>query len=141
MPPIHVVLYKDDDGNLNQRRNPTLSYGSLNMEDRKLRSDAFELIYKRYIKDDPARVASFQEELIKAEIASEIYKLRDQEDMTREQLANLIGTTASVIEDIEEADYDGDFLSMASRIAPALHRRVEVRLVPVEATGSTGIAL
>jgi ribosome-binding protein aMBF1 (putative translation factor) len=105
------------------------------MEKKNLTSDAFELIYKRYIKDDPARVASFQEELTKAEIAREIYDLRDQAGLTHEQLADLIGTTASVIEDIEEADYDGDFLSMASRIAAALHRRVEVRFVPMGAEG------
>jgi len=59
--------------------------------------------------------------------------------LTHEQPATLIDTTASVIEDIEEADYDGDYLAMASRIAAALHRRVEVRLVPMEAEESTGI--
>ncbi|MGO9566780.1 MAG: helix-turn-helix transcriptional regulator [Desulfomonilaceae bacterium] len=111
------------------------------MEDKKLSSDAFELIYNRYIKDDPARVASFQEELTKAEIAREIYDLRGQAGMTQEQLAELVGTNASVISDIEEADYEGDFLSMASKIATDLHRRVEVRLVPVEAPESTGIAV
>jgi len=112
------------------------------MEDKKkVSSDAFELIYNRYIKDDPASVASFQEELTKAEIAREIYDLRDQAGLTQEQLADLIGTDASVIDDIEEADYEGDFLAMASKIATALHRRVEVRLVPVEAPKSTGIAV
>jgi hypothetical protein len=53
---------------------------------------------------------------------------------------NMVGTTASVIEDIEETDYEGDFLTMASRIAAVLHRKVEVRLVPMEATEPAGIA-
>ena len=70
------------------------------MEERKLSSDAFELIYRRYIKDDPARVASFQEELTKAEIAREIYDLRNEAGLTREQLGSLVGTTASVVEDV-----------------------------------------
>ena len=48
---------------MNQTRNLTRSDGSLDMEEKKLDSDAFELIYNRYIKDDPARVVSFQEEL------------------------------------------------------------------------------
>ena len=109
------------------------------MEEKKLNSDAFELIYNRYIKDDPARVVSFQEELTKAEIASVIYHLRDQAGLTQEKLAALVGTDASVIDDIEEADYEGDFLSMASRIANALNRRVEVRLVPVEGKESVGV--
>ncbi|MBI4964372.1 MAG: helix-turn-helix transcriptional regulator [Desulfomonile tiedjei] len=111
------------------------------MEEKKLSSDAFELIYRRYIKDDPARVASFQEELTKAEIAREIYDLRNQAALTREQLADLVGATASVIEDVEEADYEGDFLSMASRIAAVLHRKVEVRFVPVEGTEPTEIGV
>ena len=111
------------------------------MGDKKLSSDAFELIYHRYIKDDPARVASFQEELTKAEIAREIYDLRDQAGLTQAQLADLVGIDASIINDVEEADYEGDFLAMASKIAIALHRRVEVRLVPVESPEPTGIAL
>jgi len=52
-----------------------------------------------------------------------------------------MGTNASVIDDIEEADYEGNFLGMASKIASALHRRVEVRLVPVEAPEPTGVAV
>ncbi|MFH0825069.1 MAG: helix-turn-helix transcriptional regulator [Pseudomonadota bacterium] len=111
------------------------------MKEERFSSDAFGLIYRRYIKDDPARISSFQEELTKAELASEIYDLRDQAGLSREQLASLVGTTESVIEDIEEADYEGDFLAMASRIATALHRRVEVRLVPVQTPESTAIAL
>jgi ribosome-binding protein aMBF1 (putative translation factor) len=109
------------------------------MEDKRLGSDAFELIYRRYIKDDPARVSSFQEEMTKAEIAREIYDLRGQANLSRSRLADLVGTTESVIEDIEEADYEGDFLAMASKIATALHRRVEVRLVPVEGKDSVGV--
>jgi len=102
------------------------------MEEKKISTDAFELIYSRYIKDDPARVASFHEELTKSSIARDIYDLRCQAGLTHEQLADLIGVSASIIEDIEEADYEGDFLSMASKIATVLHRRVEVRFVPVD---------
>lgn len=109
------------------------------MEEKKLSSDAFGLIYNRYIKDDPARVASFQEELTKAEIARDIYDLRNNAGLTQEQLAEFVGVNYSVINDIEESDYEGDFLSMASRIATALRRRVEVRLVPVDTTEPTEI--
>ncbi len=104
----------------------------------KHRSDAFDWAYNKYIKGDPEREASFQEELVKAEIARQIYDLRDQAGMTQQQLADLVGIEASVIDDLEEADYDGDFFSMALRIAAALHRRVEVRFVPEETPESTG---
>ncbi len=76
----------------------------------------------------------FVEECIKADIGQAVYDLRNQAGLSTEQLADLIGTAVSVIEDIEEADYEGDSLSVASRIASALHRRVEVRLVPAERT-------
>jgi ribosome-binding protein aMBF1 (putative translation factor) len=102
------------------------------MEEKQVSSDAFGLIYSRYIKDDPERIASFREELAKAEIASEIYDLRHQAGLSRAQLADIVGVKETVIEDIEESDYEGDFLSMASRIATALHRKLEVHLVPVE---------
>ncbi len=41
----------------------------------------------------------------------------------------LVGTTASVICLLEDADYEGHSLSMLRRIAAALHRRVEIRFV------------
>ena len=101
------------------------------MEQDKFRSDAFECLFRRYIKEDPKRVASFQEELVKSEIAREIYDLRNNAGLTRDQMAALVDTTASVIEDIEEADFEGDFLLMASRIAAVMKRKIEVRFVPV----------
>jgi len=95
-------------------------------------SDAYQWGYNRYIKGDPEIENYFEELGVKADMARQLYNLRDQAGLTQEQLADLVGVEASVIDDIEETDYDGDFLAMASRIAPALHRRVEVRLVPVE---------
>jgi ribosome-binding protein aMBF1 (putative translation factor) len=105
--------------------------GAVKMEENN-RPDAFDWAYNRYIKGDPEREASFQEELVKAEIASQIYALRAQAGMTQQQLAELVGTEASVIDDIEAADSEGDFFSMALRIASVLHKKVEVRLVPEE---------
>lgn len=110
------------------------------MEEKKLSSDAYQWAYDRYIKGHPEMEKYFEELGAKADIARQIYNLRNHAGLTQEQLADLVGTDASVIDDIEEADYEGDFLGMASRIAKALHRRVEVRLVPVEAPGPTGIA-
>ncbi len=49
-----------------------------------------------------------------------------------ECLARLVGTTASVICRLEDADYEGHSLSMLRRIAAALHKRVEIRFVPVK---------
>ena len=47
--------------------------------------------------------------LLKARLR-EIYDLRNNAGLTLDQMATLADTTASVIEDIEEADFEGDFL-------------------------------
>jgi len=109
------------------------------MEEKKMSPDAFQWAYNKYIADDPKEVALYEEERIKADIAQAVYDLRNQAGFSRKQLADLVGVEESAIEDIEEADYEGDFLAMASRIANALHRRVEVRFVPVEGKESVGI--
>lgn len=116
--------------------------GDINkVENEKFSSDAFECLFRRYIKDDPKRVVSFQEELLKSEIAREIYDLRNQAGLTRQALASLAGTAESVIEDIEETDYEGDFLLTAARIASALQRRVEVSFVEDQPKGSQRISI
>ena len=50
--------------------------------------------------------------------------------LTQAELAQLVGTTQSVISRLEDADYEGHSLSMLQRIADALHQRLEVRFVP-----------
>jgi len=111
------------------------------MEEKKRSSDAYQWAYDRYIKGDPEMEKYFEELGVKADIARQLYNLRIQAGLTQEQLADLVGIDPSVIDDVEEADYEGDFLALASRIANALHRKVEVRLVPVEAAESTGAAV
>jgi len=45
--------------------------------------------------------------------------------------SDTFSTTASVISRLEDADYEGHSLAMLNRIAGALHRRVEIRFVPI----------
>ncbi|WP_165225447.1 helix-turn-helix transcriptional regulator [Aquisphaera insulae] len=67
-----------------------------------------------------------------AEVGRQIHDLRTKAGLTQAGLAKLVGTTASVISRLEDADYDGHSLSMLRRIARALDRRVEVRFLPLE---------
>ncbi|MFH0822773.1 MAG: helix-turn-helix transcriptional regulator, partial [Pseudomonadota bacterium] len=94
------------------------------MEGHKGSSDALRWMYKEFIGQDPERIASYQEERIKAEIAQQIYDLRHEARLTQEQLAELVGTSAGVIDDLEAADYEGDAILMLVRIAAALNKRV-----------------
>ena len=99
------------------------------------RRDAFQLLYDRYIGDDPERVASFQRELANAEVARDIYRLRTEAGLTQREPAERVGTTASVICRLEDADYDGHSLSMLRRVAAAVGRRVEVRFPRANGAG------
>lgn len=65
-----------------------------------------------------------------AAVGQLIYDARTKAGLSQSQLAELVGTTQSAIARLEDADYEGHSLTMLNRIAAALERRVEVRLVP-----------
>ena len=95
-------------------------------------SPALQYLYDRYIGNDPRQQAVYDEHLANADIARRIYELRTAAGLSQRALAKLVGTTASGICRLEDADYGGHSLSMLRRIAAALHRRVEIRFVPVK---------
>jgi ribosome-binding protein aMBF1 (putative translation factor) len=96
-------------------------------------SDAVEILHRRYVIDRPGREAALEEVRLNAAIAQEIYDLRTKAGLTQKQLAKLVGTTHSVISRLEDADYAGRSLKMLQRISAALHYRLQVRFVPVDA--------
>lgn len=100
---------------------------------RKPTSDAAEILHRRYFEGNPARLAELEEERANAEIARRIHDLRKQAGLTQGELARIVGTTASVISRLEDADYEGHSLSLLRRIAAALDKRVEIRFVPAKA--------
>ena len=65
-------------------------------------------------------------------IAQMIYDARTVAQLTQSQLAEKVGTTQSVISQLEDADYEGHSLSMLRRVAAALDQRIEIRFVPQE---------
>ena len=94
-------------------------------------SDAVEILHRRFYKGKPARLKNLEEARANEEIARKIQELRASAALTQTQLAKLIGTTASVICRLEDADYEGHSLAMLRRIAAALNQRVEIRFVPI----------
>jgi len=95
-------------------------------------TDAVEILHRRYFEGKPEMMALLEEERANAEIARQIFDLRTEAGLTQRKLAKLVGTSASVIDDLEEADYEGNALAMLRRIAASLNKRVEIQLVPVE---------
>ncbi len=93
-------------------------------------SDAVEILYKRLVEGKPEMQAMLAEQEIRMDIAEQICRLRMGAGLTQKELAEKIGTTASVICRLENADYEGHSLSMLRRIATALNQRVKISFVP-----------
>jgi ribosome-binding protein aMBF1 (putative translation factor) len=94
-------------------------------------NDALKII-RRSIADDPELQELVKEASINAQVSLIIYDVRKQAGLTQQQLADLIGTTQSVIARLEDADYEGHSLSMLARIAAALDRKLEIKMLPKE---------
>jgi transcriptional regulator with XRE-family HTH domain len=91
-------------------------------------TDAVAILRRRFVGEDPARLAALEHERLHAKVARQIFDLRTQAGLTQRELAKQIGTTQSVISRLEDADYEGHSLSMLRRIAEALGATVDVEL-------------
>jgi len=99
----------------------------------RVRSRGLQALIDRHIGDDPERIASYERARANAEVAQAIYDLRTEAGLSQRALAERVGTTASVICRLEDADYDGHSLSMLRRVAAALGRRVTIVITPAPA--------
>ena len=101
-------------------------------------TDAAKIIRKRFFEGKPDRLAELEKMRADDAVARKLVELRTKADLTQRELAKLVGTTASVICRLEDADYEGHSLAMLNRIAAALHRRVEIRFVPLRDANQLG---
>jgi ribosome-binding protein aMBF1 (putative translation factor) len=92
-------------------------------------NDAIKIINKM-MKEDPELQEMVRESALNAQVSQIIYNARKQAGLTQKQLADLVGTTQSVIARLEDADYEGHSLSMLARIAAALNQKVEIKISP-----------
>jgi DNA-binding XRE family transcriptional regulator len=97
---------------------------------REATSDAVEILHRRFYKGKPEQIAQMAQIRADDAVARKIYDLRTKAGLTQRALAKLIGTSASAICRLEDADYEGHSLAMLNRIAEALDRKVEIRFVP-----------
>ena len=96
------------------------------------RSWALRSLHDRYIGDVPEQVTAFEQAIVDADVASKIYDLRTVAGLSQRELAARVGTTASVICRLEDADYEGHSLAMLRRVAAAVGQRVVISFVPIE---------
>jgi ribosome-binding protein aMBF1 (putative translation factor) len=88
------------------------------------------VILDRMTENDPVLRQLVKDARSNAEVAQVIFDARAKAKLTQKELAELVGTTQSVIARLEDADYEGHSLAMLTRIAAALHSHVEVRFIP-----------
>jgi len=101
-------------------------------KEKKPTTDAVNILHRRFYEGKPARLASLEEERANADIARKIYDLRTKAGLTQRELAKMVGTSASAICRLEDADYEGHSLSMLRRIAAVLNQRAEIRFIPLK---------
>ncbi|HMO66017.1 MAG TPA: helix-turn-helix domain-containing protein [Verrucomicrobiota bacterium] len=92
--------------------------------------DGLAILHRRYYAGRPERLVALEEMRAADDVARQLLELRTRAGLTQHRLARLVGTTASVICRLEDADYEGHSLAMLRRIARALEQRVEIRFVP-----------
>ncbi|MBI3304155.1 MAG: XRE family transcriptional regulator [Deltaproteobacteria bacterium] len=93
--------------------------------------DALKII-DRITGDDEDLKRLIAEETVNAQVARMIYEARTKAGLTQQELAKLVGTKQPVIARLEDADYEGHSLTMLQRIATALDKRLEIRLLPAK---------
>jgi DNA-binding XRE family transcriptional regulator len=105
----------------------------MKMKKRKIKktADAVEILHRRYVRGDAKKLAELDQIRADNAVARKIHDLRTQAGLSQRELAKLIGTSASTINRLEDADYEGHSLATLNRIAEALDRRVEIRFVPI----------
>jgi len=98
-------------------------------------SDAVEILHRRYVRGDAGKLAELDRIRADNAVARKIYDLRMKAGLSQRALARMVGTSASAICRLEDADYEGHSLAMLNRIAEALDRRVEIRFVALRHDG------
>jgi DNA-binding XRE family transcriptional regulator len=108
------------------------------MKQKKTTTDAAAIIHKKFFEGKPAKIEELEKMRADDQVARKIVELRMRSGLSQRELAKLVGTSASAICRLEDADYAGHSLAMLNRIAAALHRRVEIRFVPLRGVKQSG---
>jgi ribosome-binding protein aMBF1 (putative translation factor) len=95
---------------------------------RRKTSDAVKILDSMIGRD--ARLRRMADQAVEDAVVGQlIHDARTKAGLTQAQLARLIGSDQSVISRLEDANYEGHSLAMLRRIASALGKRLEIRLV------------
>jgi transcriptional regulator with XRE-family HTH domain len=100
--------------------------------------DALDYTIKHFGLDTPEFWAELAGSDADADVSMMVYALRTAAGLTQTGLARHVGTTASAISRLENAEYTGHSLAMLRRIAEAVGMKVVVRFAPADANPRPG---
>lgn len=95
-------------------------------------TDAVEIIRRRYLEGNPELQAEVDRCHAEYLVSEALYNLRTEAGLTQAELAGLAGTSASAINRMEDADYEGHSLAALRKIAKALGKRVVIGFLDEE---------
>jgi ribosome-binding protein aMBF1 (putative translation factor) len=87
---------------------------------------ARELMASRIYNGQPDRIAEREHTAREMSLGAKLRKMREDVGMTQSQLAKNIGTQASAISRLEDADYDGHSMGTLEKVAKALGMRLVI---------------
>ena len=100
--------------------------------------DALDYTIKHFGLDTPEFWAELAVSGADADVSMMVYALRTAAGLTQTGLARRVGTTASAISRLEDAEYTGHSLAMLRRIAEAVGMKVVVRFAPADSNPRPG---
>ena len=100
---------------------------------RRTTSDAVEILHRRFYEGQPERLGELEEARASAAVARAAYELRTKAKLSQRELARRVGVATKAIAQLEDDDFEGDMLPLLQRIARALNKTVEIRVVPRKA--------
>jgi predicted transcriptional regulator len=95
-------------------------------------TDAVELLDRKYVRNDEKMKKMVEEEFENLQIGQQIYDLRKEANLTQQELADMVGTTNSVISRLESAEYEGHSVKMLQRVATALGKKISINIIDRE---------
>jgi transcriptional regulator with XRE-family HTH domain len=72
------------------------------------------------------------ESSLKMQIGQLIYDQRSELGLNLEEFAQLVGVSSELINDLEEGDYQGDYLFLLQKISRALKKNIQVSFLSPE---------
>lgn len=89
-------------------------------------TDAVEILHD-LIRDDREAQEMLDAARINVQIAKMIYDARKEAKISKQELADLIGTKPQVITLLEDAAYEGNSFNLLQKIGKALNKQIDIR--------------